>query len=49
MKDVHSKLVREQVVQVKQKGAFAVELAMVLVFASGIFVVVVNHMLAINK
>ncbi|MFA0231285.1 tight adherence pilus pseudopilin TadF, partial [Vibrio sp. 10N.261.45.A7] len=35
--------------QVKQKGAFAVELAMVLVFASGIFVVVVNHMLAINK
>ncbi|GAA5646284.1 MULTISPECIES: tight adherence pilus pseudopilin TadF [Vibrio] len=33
----------------KQKGAFAVELAMVLVFASGLFVVVVNYMLAINK
>jgi tight adherence protein F len=49
MKDALSKLVRGQVVQVKQKGSFAVELAMVLVFASGIFLVVVNHMLAINK
>lgn len=33
----------------RQNGSFTVELAMVLVFASGIFLVVVNHMLAINK
>jgi len=36
-------------VRVKQTGSFAVELALVLVFASGLFVVVVNYMLAINK
>nr|WP_216602711.1 tight adherence pilus pseudopilin TadF [Vibrio europaeus] len=37
------------VVRVKQTGSFAVELALVLVFASGLFLVVVNYMLAINK
>jgi len=36
-------------VRVKQTGSFAVELALVLVFASGLFLVVVNYMLAINK
>ncbi|SON52727.1 putative Flp pilus assembly protein TadF [Vibrio tapetis subsp. tapetis] len=49
MKDVHLRLARGRVVRVKQKGSFAVELAMVLVFASGIFLVVVNYMIAINK
>ncbi|MGD8170569.1 tight adherence pilus pseudopilin TadF [Vibrio sp. TRT 21S02] len=35
--------------QVKQKGSFTVELALVLVFASGIFLAVVNYMLAVNQ
>lgn len=49
MKDAGLKLVRGQAVQYKQRGAFTVELAFILMMVSGLFWMQINNLMAVSN